>query len=92
MSVLLDTHVLLWFQSLDKRLPAKLRERVEQSDDDYFVSQVSLRGGPKNRIERGASFGLIEFRFIGRAFQPVFRAFSIHEVTRSPWLVVWREG
>ncbi len=42
MSVLLDTHVLLWFQSLDKRLPVKLRERIEQSDEDHFVSQVSL--------------------------------------------------
>lgn len=41
MSVLLDTHVLLWFQSLDKRLSSALRDRIERSDDDYYVSHVS---------------------------------------------------
>ena len=40
MSVLLDTHVLLWFQSLDKRISPTLRTRIEQSDEDYFVSHV----------------------------------------------------
>ena len=42
MSVLLDTHVLLWFQSLDKRISPTLRTRIEQSDEDYFVSHVSF--------------------------------------------------
>jgi len=42
MSVLLDTHVLLWFQSLDKRLPAKLRKRIEGADEDFYISHVSF--------------------------------------------------
>lgn len=42
MSALLDTHVLLWFQRLDKRLDPELRERVERSDEDFYVSHVSF--------------------------------------------------
>lgn len=42
MNVLLDTHVLLWFQSLDKRLPVALRDRIERSEDEYYVSHASL--------------------------------------------------
>jgi len=33
MSVLLDTHVLLWFQSLDRRLAPKLRDQIERSPE-----------------------------------------------------------
>jgi PIN domain nuclease of toxin-antitoxin system len=42
MTVLLDTHVLLWFQSLDRQLPRALRTRIEQGNEDYYVSQISL--------------------------------------------------
>jgi PIN domain nuclease of toxin-antitoxin system len=42
MRVLLDTYVLLWFQSLDKRLSAGLRARIEDTGDPYYVSHVSL--------------------------------------------------
>lgn len=42
MSVLVDTHILLWFQGSDKRLSRTARERIERSDDDHFVSLVSL--------------------------------------------------
>lgn len=42
MSVLLDTHVLLWFQLLDKRLSASLRNRIERSPEAHYVSQVSF--------------------------------------------------
>lgn len=42
MSVLLDTHVLLWFQLLDKRLSPALRNRIERSPEAHYVSQVSL--------------------------------------------------
>lgn len=43
MSVLLDTHVLLWFQSLDKRLLSHQRKEIEESPETYYVSQASLR-------------------------------------------------
>src|SRR5690606_21031984 len=42
MSVLLDTHVLLWFQSLDKRLSRKVRERIETADEDFCISHVTF--------------------------------------------------
>ncbi len=42
MSVLLDTHVLLWFQSLDMRLAPSVRDRIERSPDAHFVSHVSF--------------------------------------------------
>jgi len=42
MKVLIDTHILLWFQSLDNKLPAATRQRVELSPDDHFVGQASL--------------------------------------------------
>ena len=44
MSVLLDTHVLLWFQSLDERISPALRDRIEHSDEDHYVSHVSFWG------------------------------------------------
>lgn len=42
MSVLLDTHVLLWFQSLDKRLSREVRERIETADEDFYISHVTF--------------------------------------------------
>ena len=42
MTVLLDTHVLLWFQGLDRRLSTDVRNRIETGPERYFVSQVSL--------------------------------------------------
>lgn len=42
MSVLLDTHVLLWFQSLDKRLSRQVRERIETADEDFCISHATF--------------------------------------------------
>jgi len=42
MSVFLDTHVLLWFQSLDRRLTPSIRDRIERSPEAHFVSHVSF--------------------------------------------------
>ncbi|HMN06246.1 MAG TPA: type II toxin-antitoxin system VapC family toxin [Flavobacteriales bacterium] len=42
MSILLDTHVLLWFQALDSRLRPALREQIEESPEDHYVSHASL--------------------------------------------------
>ncbi|MDX9749464.1 MAG: type II toxin-antitoxin system VapC family toxin [Flavobacteriales bacterium] len=42
MSVLLDTHVLLWFQSLDRRLAPSVRDQIERSPEAHFVSHVSF--------------------------------------------------
>lgn len=42
MKILLDTHILLWFQSMDMRLSTALREFIEQSEHDIFVSQASF--------------------------------------------------
>lgn len=42
MKILLDTHILLWFQSMDKRLSTELRDFIEYSDHDLYISQVSF--------------------------------------------------
>ena len=42
MNVLLDTHILLWFQGMDKRLTENLREEIEYGDHECFVSRASL--------------------------------------------------
>ena len=42
MTVLLDTHVLLWFQGLDRRLSPDIRNRIETGPERFFVSQISL--------------------------------------------------
>lgn len=42
MNILLDTHIALWFQSKDKRLSKDVRDIIEYSDRDLFVSQASL--------------------------------------------------
>lgn len=42
MSILLDTHVFLWFQALDSRLRPALRKQIEESPEDHYVSHASL--------------------------------------------------
>ena len=42
MKALVDTLVLLWFQSLDRRLPKSTRDYIEHSTDTFPVSIVSL--------------------------------------------------
>ena len=42
MKVLLDTHVLLWFQANDPALPMKARKIIESKGNDCVVSIVSL--------------------------------------------------
>jgi len=41
MNVLLDTHILLWFQGMDRRLSKEVRGNIEYGEHDYYVSQVS---------------------------------------------------
>jgi PIN domain nuclease of toxin-antitoxin system len=40
-SLLLDTHVVLWWLSADERLPAELKQRLDD-DPDVWVSPVTL--------------------------------------------------
>jgi len=42
MAVLLDTHILLWFQSLNNNLSPRHRERIENASEHHYVSYVSL--------------------------------------------------
>ncbi|MDT7581673.1 MAG: hypothetical protein QOK35_2937 [Pseudonocardiales bacterium] len=41
MGLLLDTHVLVWWLSADKRLPDELRQRLDD-DPDVWVSTVTV--------------------------------------------------
>lgn len=42
MRILLDTHIFLWYISRDSRLPANLREPIENADNAVFLSVASL--------------------------------------------------
>lgn len=42
MKLLLDTHVFLWFISGDKRLPAIVRDRIRDRDNEVYLSVVSI--------------------------------------------------
>lgn len=42
MNLLLDTHALIWFITLDKNLPAKTKAIIENADNRCWVSIASL--------------------------------------------------
>jgi len=42
MKLLLDTHVLLWFQADDPALPGPIRTAIRSAANESFVSMVSL--------------------------------------------------
>ena len=42
MNILLDTHVFLWYISGDQRLPIWMRDAVRASENDVYLSVVSL--------------------------------------------------
>jgi len=42
MKLLLDTHVLLWFQADDPALPGAMRSAIRSASNESFVSIVSL--------------------------------------------------
>lgn len=42
MKILLDTHIFLWFISGDPRLSADLRDAIRQTDNEVYLSVVSI--------------------------------------------------
>ena len=42
MRLLLDTHLLLWAASIPERLPAEVRAKIENPDNDLIFSAASL--------------------------------------------------
>ena len=42
MTLLIDTHALLWFLADNPRLPSQIRERIENDTETVFVSMASL--------------------------------------------------
>src|SRR2546421_5252375 len=42
MKLLLDTHVFLWFITGDHRLPNELQENIRDTDNDVYLSVVSV--------------------------------------------------
>jgi len=40
--LLLDTHVLLWGMTADRRLPPAIRQMIRADDNDSFVSVASI--------------------------------------------------
>ena len=42
MKLLLDTHAFIWFVENDANLPIKLKTQIEDTDNEIFISIVSL--------------------------------------------------
>ncbi len=42
MRILLDTHIFLWFISNDPRLPPNMRDIIRDSDNEVYLSSVSI--------------------------------------------------
>ncbi|MBE9010081.1 type II toxin-antitoxin system VapC family toxin [Pseudanabaenaceae cyanobacterium LEGE 13415] len=42
MKILLDTHIFLWFISGDSQLPVSTRDAIRDSDNDVYLSVVSV--------------------------------------------------
>jgi PIN domain nuclease of toxin-antitoxin system len=42
MKILLDTHIFLWFISGDSRLSANIREAIRDTDNEVYLSVVSI--------------------------------------------------
>ena len=42
MKLLLDTHTFIWFVENDESLPASLKTQIEDTDNEIFISIVSL--------------------------------------------------
>lgn len=42
MRILLDTHILLWALSNDRRLPGKARNLIENEENEIYYSIISL--------------------------------------------------
>ena len=75
MKVLLDTHTLLWWATLDRRLSAKAKRSVSDDKTDVFVSAASaweiatkVRIG---KLEWPAAAGTINAYVLGQKFRPL---------------------
>jgi PIN domain nuclease of toxin-antitoxin system len=42
MKILLDTHIFLWYISADSRLPQTIKDAIQDSNNDVYLSVVSL--------------------------------------------------
>ncbi|MGQ2990232.1 MAG: type II toxin-antitoxin system VapC family toxin [Brevundimonas sp.] len=70
MSLLLDTHALLWLALGDERLPERVRGRLEDRASPLFVSAVSaMEITTKHRIGRLPEAGPLALDFTGSVDQ-----------------------
>lgn len=70
MSLLLDTHALLWLAFGDERLPAPIRQRLEDRSRPVYVSAVSaIEITIKHRIGKLPQAGALARDFSGSVYQ-----------------------
>lgn len=76
MRLLLDTHALIWFANGDVRLPRRVRERIENSETELFVSAASAwEIAAKHRKGK-----LPQADFLVSHWEDVLLAFDIREL------------
>ena len=58
MKILLDTHILIWVLQDDERLPAKAREILENSQNDFFYSTANIWEVQIKHLKKSKEFSL----------------------------------
>jgi len=75
LKLLLDTHTLLWWATLDRRLSAKAKRSIADDKTDVFVSAASAweiaTKARISKLEWPAAAGTINAYVLGQRFRPL---------------------
>ncbi len=95
MSLLLDTHALIWFLTADRRLSAKAREAIEAPGEDVVVSAVSAyeieqkRGLGKHMpflpLDMERALAAAGYRLLPISFGHAIAAGRLSMTHKDPW-------
>jgi PIN domain nuclease of toxin-antitoxin system len=94
-SLLLDTHALIWFLTADRRLSAKAREAIEAPGEDVVVSAVSAyeieqkRGLGKHMpflpLDMERALAAAGYRLLPISFGHAIAAGRLSMTHKDPW-------
>lgn len=86
MKYLLDTHTILWYATNDRRLPVKQYETIESSQNQIFISHVSIwEIGIKSAIGKLKIENTVE-SFVREKIEPYnffFLSIELHHILKA---------
>ncbi len=90
MRLLLDTHVLLWWATLEPALPAKITRAIARADNEVFVSAATAwevaTKARLGRLEWPAEAGTVHEYVLGQGFRPL--AVTLEHAERAGGLAI----